>query len=1277
MIVVGSVEQTQPSLQDLKYQVAHADGNISELKRTVQMVDSNYSLKTKRLISLPSNPVKAISPSFSGLTVIEEISSQESVFSKYANYDELSNPQYKLHFKAFELHLNNGILLKDGGYLITGIFRGDLVFNHNLVVTKGNQNAFVLKLNSSFERVWFKTISCSAELNHFITVEMDDQSIQLGGNFSEELFLDAQSWRSLGESDNFILKMSASGTFNWLKTYGGKGDEKMIGLVPLPGGSFVTASNTTKSSEPSYCTLVKFDSNGDIVDGVSLSQTNDNYASSLTYNNNNLYLGGQFEKAFELNGSILSTEELNLSGFIYSLTDDFVVNWSVSFPSTGGTEVIGVEVDPFGYPLVLFGFDGNLSLDNGLLTRISEGESDLMVLKLDPSDGGIIWQTPIATSGDDTAISFAIDKYGMLLVGASLQSPFELDGQSVTQGNQFLLQLESEFWGSPLFQPVNELIFQENLFFHQNVLVASPSFVRMHLLESPSWMTFYDNKNGTGILGGIPVSTENKKAKIRAYTVDGGFSDLDLNFTVSSYDEHEIPPKSLPDYLSVINLGDAATVSITNSSLDGRYYVGGNFVGNLILGENNVSATGEKDGFLVLMEANGTLLNYIHFISAGSLNIGAALSAPNGDVFIIGHFSNQLRIGDFQVKGVGGDDLFIAHWGEDGIVKNLSVLGGPSNETFESAIYFQDDLYIAGLFEGTFSHDGHSVSSNGGKDGFVLQSSINDISSVSWIQSFGGIGDEKVSKLITLSDGRLVLSGTFQNNGVFGSVTHESSGMSDCFAAHLSSNGVWGSVFPLGGAGEDELTGLVSLSDNNMIMTGNFMGSLRFGNRKILSNGRRDGFIALFNEYGSSIYLDNFGGSGSDSIESISNVDGQVHFVGSFSNELAIAGKIFSSRGGRDSYIALFDTDGKVVLDAFQVGGRGEDVAIRTDSAFSGNILFSGISDGFLDANSSILTTGVSRNSYLAILTSLEDQNATIVPTLSPSPQSEIPPSTLYDYQFTTGPWPRGRDLALKIIEKPAWLNIELDEYGNGIVWGKSPALSGGSEKVSFEISSSLNGAIQCEWEIEVIASSKSISIVGEPTLQVSVDSQYLADFVLRGGSLENTLVYPVKVPSWLKLIRAGDNHFSLSGIAEVVGNHKVKLLAHKYIDQNSGYQDELIFEITVQPKIIENSSSLNIGGWRTSWLGNFHAFENSWSYHEDFAWVYFGESSQADNVWFWTQRWGWLWTSSLYWNSTQGEGFLYSSLSEDWLFFRRKQTRLGLPATVYSYDDKKWLPYE
>jgi hypothetical protein len=103
----------------------------------------------------------------------------------------------------------------------------------------------------------------------------------------------------------------------------------------------------------------------------------------------------------------------------------------------------------------------------------------------------------------------------------------------------------------------------------------------------------------------------------------------------------------------------------------------------------------------------------------------------------------------------------------------------------------------------------------------------------------------------------------------------------------------------------------------------------------------------------------------------------------------------------------------------------------------------------------------------------MQDQNATIMPQLSPFPQTEIPPSTLYEYQFTTGPWPRGRDLSMDIIEKPAWLNIEMDEDGFGVVWGESPAVSGGTEQVIFNINSSLNGSVRCAWDIEIIASSK------------------------------------------------------------------------------------------------------------------------------------------------------------------------------------------------------------
>jgi hypothetical protein len=237
-----------------------------------------------------------------------------------------------------------------------------------------------------------------------------------------------------------------------------------------------------------------------------------------------------------------------------------------------------------------------------------------------------------------------------------------------------------------------------------------------------------------------------------------------------------------------------------------------------------------------------------------------------------------------------------------------------------------------------------------------------------------------VTKLRALGDGGLIVAGNFQNVGTFGSVTHNSLGMSDCFAGFLSSAGVWGNVFSFGGAGDDELSGLIVLADEKMMVSGNFMSSFKFGNREINSNGKRDGFIALFNEYGSCLSLQNYGGSGSDNIKSISHNDGQVHFVGSFSNQIALGPKTFSTRGVRDSYVALFDTGTKVVLDAIQLGGSGEDVAIHTDSAFSGNILFSGISNGVLDTDGSIVPSAASRNGILALLVSMQDQNATIMP---------------------------------------------------------------------------------------------------------------------------------------------------------------------------------------------------------------------------------------------------------------------------------------------------------
>ena len=64
---------------------------------------------------------------------------------------------------------------------------------------------------------------------------------------------------------------------------------------------------------------------------------------------------------------------------------------------------------------------------------------------------------------------------------------------------------------------------------------------------------------------------------------------------------------------------------------------------------------------------------------------------------------------------------------------------------------------------------------------------------------------------------------------------------------------------------------------------------------------------------------------------------------------------------------------------------------------------------------------------------------------------------------------------------------------------GDSPEISGGKESVIFDLNSSLNGAMQCKWEINIIADAKTLSIIGNPKLSTFKGSDYNAEFYILG----------------------------------------------------------------------------------------------------------------------------------------------------------------------------------
>ncbi|MBT3667367.1 MAG: hypothetical protein HN548_07790, partial [Opitutae bacterium] len=609
----------------------------------------------------------------------------------------------------------------------------------------------------------------------------------------------------------------------------------------------------------------------------------------------------------------------------------------------------------------------------------------------------------------------------------------------------------------------------------------------------------------------------------------------------------------------------------------------------------------------------------------------------------------------------------------DGALKNLTRIGGSGDEYFKKSVLVGNEFLICGQFEGVFSHAHYSVQSKGEMDGFILKVPQVDVSRVEWFQTFGGANNDYVSDLEVAPNGEIFLAGSYRGDSVFGTINQSAIGSKDCFLGKLDTNGSWDNISFGGGVGEDEITSFTIQSANRIIVCGNFMTDIKWGNREVQSYGKQDGFIAILSDSGHCVSLSAYGGIGNDSIDALVNNGGQISFAGSFDNKINLANKSFSTTGGRDIYLALLGSDGRDVLDAMQMGGGGEDIITQIDSSIVGHFLISGISGGGISPDGTFSTSSIgTQNSYLSLFGPQQ-----FVPSLYPSPKTSVLSSSVYEYEFFTGPWPKGAELNLNISDKPEWLNIELFKDGKGLIWGYSPAVVGTISSLKFDVNSSGLTGLSCEWKIEVMDSTSAFFILGDPLLSSPHFSKYQSEFTLSGAEMDDILILPQNLPSWLNLVRHSENQFSIVGtpMEGDLGSHQIQVIVHKFIDHNSSHSEEVNYTLRIEPKILQDASSTALGDWKTNWLGYFQSFENLWTYHEDFLWVYLASGVKSDEVWFWTEKWGWLWTDSENWDASTGKGYLYSSLSGEWMYFQRKQN--NLPSLVFDYGEEGWVTFE
>ncbi|MCB2380543.1 T9SS type A sorting domain-containing protein [Hymenobacter sp. BT635] len=169
--------------------------------------------------------------------------------------------------RADFLHLLSGT--RDGGYIVGGNSVSDRGFDKS-EANKGDYDYWIVKLDATGNRQWDRTLGTSLSEAIGGLQQTSDGGYLVGGDGRHGRDGD-KTQVGRGNSDMWVVKLSATGTTLWDKTYGTTGSEQLTSMWATPdGGALLGGSSTagingdkTQVSRGSYdCWLVKIDANG-------------------------------------------------------------------------------------------------------------------------------------------------------------------------------------------------------------------------------------------------------------------------------------------------------------------------------------------------------------------------------------------------------------------------------------------------------------------------------------------------------------------------------------------------------------------------------------------------------------------------------------------------------------------------------------------------------------------------------------------------------------------------------------------------------------------------------------------------------------------------------------------------------------------------------------------------------------------------------------------------------------------------------------------------------
>ena len=234
------------------------------------------------------------------------------------------------------------------------------------------------------------------------------------------------------------------------------------------------------------------------------------------------------------------------------------------------------------------------------------------------------------------------------------------------------------------------------------------------------------------------------------------------------------------------------------------------------LGETNettlTSQGASHDGFVARYAIDGTLVWARRLGGVGDDAVSTVALAPDNSLRIGGHFQVPADFGGLEIiQGDGSVDAFVARLELHGAVIWVQGIEGPNSQMSRDVSVAPDgSTTVSGFFTSTAGVGVGTpqeiiLASAGDADVFVAQ--YDSSGQPAWARSIGGSGFDAGHGTAHVSDGSVIVAGSFQDSMTLGVGPKEtaltSAGREDIFLASFSVDGGFNWARRVGGGGSD------------------------------------------------------------------------------------------------------------------------------------------------------------------------------------------------------------------------------------------------------------------------------------------------------------------------------------------------------------------------------------------------------------------------------------------------------------------------------------------